>query len=92
MGQVSFGQDPSSDVLQKEATWNWPELRVFQEQLASYLDLVNATSDQRSAVQQAWNGLGEVHRGPEVLNRLLDACGVVDPRVRQSMTKLDGLD
>ncbi len=91
-GTYSNGQDASSDALQKEAAWNWPELRVFQEQLASYLDLSNATAEQRSAVQQAWNDLNAAQRGPEVLNRLLTVCGIVDPRVTQSLARLNSLE
>jgi hypothetical protein len=70
-------------ALQKSASWNWPDVVVYEELLASYLEQIGASEEQQADVKTFWNATAESQRGPEFLDRLLDAAGLVEPRVRK---------
>lgn len=70
-------------ALQKSASWNWPEVVVYEEQLASYLEQIGASEEQQTQVREFWNATAQFNRGPAFLDRLLDAAALVEPRVRK---------
>ena len=89
ISQVPLAADsgPSSasstrkDELRKSATWAWPTVSIFEQHLLSFMDLRNSPQATRDAVQTAWNASNEQIKGPALLDRLLSACGVIEPRV-----------
>lgn len=70
-------------ALQKSASWNWPEVAVYEEQLASYLEQIGANDDQQTQVKEFWNATAQFNRGPAFLDRLLEAAALVEPRIQK---------
>ena len=74
--------------LQKSASWQWPEVGNYEEQLASYLDQLNINDAQRSEVQAFWKESQADARGPKLLDRLLDSASLVEPRIAELSRQL----
>ncbi|MEZ6134733.1 MAG: hypothetical protein R3C53_07475 [Pirellulaceae bacterium] len=85
---VAEASPRSSTNLAKSATWNWPDVSAFEEQLISYLDQQSASSEVRSAVQEYWKNSAAAVRGPELLDRLLDASAIIEPRLAELISRL----
>ncbi len=86
LSRVPFAADsgPSTarkDELRKSASWNWPTVTIFEQHLLSYMDQRNAPTATRDAVRLAWDASSEQVRGPALLDRLLLACGIIEPRI-----------
>lgn len=58
------------DELQKTASWNWPDVAIYEEQLLSYLDQKSSSEAVQKQVEEFWKGTEKADRGPE----LLEAC------------------
>ncbi len=71
----------AKDVLRKSASWSWPTVSIFEQHLLSFMDQRNAPAATRDAVQLAWNASNEQVKGPAMLDRLLSACAIIEPRV-----------
>jgi hypothetical protein len=69
------------DELRKSASWAWPTVSIFEQHLLSFMDQRNTATATRDAVQHAWNASNEQVKGPALLDRLLAACGIIEPRV-----------
>ncbi len=79
---------PQLDDLQKSASWNWPNVAVFEQHLVSYLDQLNAPAATREAVRRAWDESKDKLKGPALLDRLLEACGILEPRIAELNSQL----
>ena len=87
----SNSADPSSkrtDDLRKSASWNWPNVAAFEQHLVSYLDQLNAPATTREAVRKAWDESKDQVKGPALLDRLLNACGILEPRIAELNAQL----
>lgn len=84
----SFAQE-AEEGLTKEASWKWPDLRLFDEQFKSYLDLVQPAESKKQQALESWVNRDQNAHGPEVLDRLLESSAVIDPRVEQLLAKLN---
>ncbi len=71
------------DALRKSASWNWPTVTIFEQHLLSYMDLRNAPASTREAVQAYWSGSADQTKGPALLDRLLAACAIIEPRIAE---------
>lgn len=69
------------DALRKSASWSWPTVTIFEQHLLSFMDQRNTPAEVRDAVQVAWNASNEQVKGPALLDRLLSACGLIEPRI-----------
>lgn len=74
--------------LRKSATWNWPNVAVFEQHLLSYMDQLNAPAPTREAVRKAWDETKDSVKGPALLDRLLNACGILEPRIAELNAQL----
>ncbi len=75
------GSSGHKDSLRKSATWAWPTVSIFEQHLLSFMDQRNTPAATREAVEQAWNASKELVKGPAMLDRLLAACGIIEPRI-----------
>lgn len=76
-------------LLEKSASWNWPDLRLLQEQWSSYLDLAQIPAERRAEAEKVWQSVQQEDRGPAVLDRLLETASIVDARVATTLQKLN---
>jgi tetratricopeptide (TPR) repeat protein len=81
------GQE-SLDDLQKSATWKWPQGADYREQLSSYLDQLGASEEVRSELDEFWPTEADEDYGPALLDRLLDAAGLLEPRIAELNERL----
>lgn len=72
---------PAGSEMRKTATWNWPDVNMYLEQLSSYLDQAEADDDIRSQVEDHWRASAAATRGPELLDRLMTAAALIEPRI-----------
>ncbi len=86
---VGWGEDANPE-LRKEASWTWTDIGLTGEQLRSYLDLNQVSPDQRASIEQAWVSAMPKEPGPQMLDHVLAISAMVDPRVSQFLTKLNG--
>ncbi len=77
-----------SDDLRKTASWNWPEVTIYEEQLLSYLDQRNPSEAVQKQVEEYWKVSKGADRGPALLERLLDVGGLVEPRIAELNARL----
>ena len=78
----------NTDRLQKTASWNWPDVGIYEEQLRSYLDQKSPSEAVQKQVEDFWKESEQAVRGPELLERLLDAGGLIEPRIAQLNERL----
>jgi len=78
---TSGGSVARKDALRKSASWSWPTVSIFEQHLLSFMDQRNTPSATRDVVQLAWNASNEQIKGPALLDRLLSACGIIEPRI-----------
>jgi hypothetical protein len=78
----------SGSDLQKSASWQWPEVVVYEEQIASYLDQQAASEALRAEVDAFWKATSPANKGPAFLDRLLDAAGLIEPRIAELSQQL----
>jgi hypothetical protein len=72
----------SDPPLRKQASWDWPSAARYQDLLASYLEQVGADVEvQRQVQAQILEPAGL--RGPELVDQLLVAAGIIDPRIAE---------
>lgn len=76
------------DELQKTASWNWPDVAIYEEQLLSYLDQKSSSEAVQKQVEEFWKGTEKADRGPELLERLLDVGGLIEPRIAELNVRL----
>ncbi len=69
--------------LEKSASWRWPDVSVYEQHLASYLDQNQADDELRAKVEAHWTETAQQVRGPEFLDRLLSAAALVDIRLAE---------
>lgn len=77
-----------ADGLQKTASWNWPDVTVYEQQLLSYLDQHAASEELRQQVELFWKQSEHDDRGPALLDRLLDVGGLIEPRIAELNAQL----
>ncbi len=86
----SSAEQPKSGAndLRKSASWNWPTVAIFEQHLLSYLDQRNEKTEIRDAVRKAWDATADQTKGPALLDRLLNVCSAIEPRVAQLNAQL----
>ncbi len=83
------GQVLGQQAFQKEASWNWPEMSLFEEQMLSFLDQQQADAEVQEAVSRHWQETQSQQNGPAMIDRLLTAAAFVDARIEQLVDVLD---
>lgn len=83
---------PERQALQKSASWDWPDVAAYEEQLASYLEQQNVDGDRRAEVEAFWQATADAKRGPAFLDRLLDTASIVEPRIAKVTEQLRAAD
>lgn len=78
----------AADELKKSASWNWPEVSVFEVQLLSYLEQQQATDDVQEQLESFWTATEASSRGPEMLDRLIEAASLIEPRIAKLSKQL----
>ncbi len=87
--QASNSTAPAkNNELQKTASWNWPEVTIYEEQLLSYLDQKSPPPALQAQVEDFWKNSSEAVRGPALLDRLLDVGGLIEPRIADLNVRL----
>ncbi len=86
-----FSQSTDSEKITKVASWDWPKSSSYDTLLASYLDQRQASPADRSKVEQFWKS-AEGLKGPALLDRLLDTCSIVEPRLAELASALRSID
>ncbi|MCC7336913.1 MAG: hypothetical protein IT422_17625 [Pirellulaceae bacterium] len=81
-------QATGADGLQKTASWNWPDVAVYEQQLLSFLDQHAASPELRQQVELFWKETESADRGPALLDRLLDVGGLIEPRIAELNAQL----
>lgn len=76
---MATAQSPGE--LRKQATWKWPDLSIFEQYLLSYLDQRQVSEELRAKVLQYWIDSKSQTFGPQLLDRLLAATAIVEPRI-----------
>ena len=80
--------DDMQDGLKKAASWQWPEVALIEQHVLSYLDQVQASESVRKKVLQRWQQMGDMVKGPELLERILATAAIVEPRIEQLVARL----
>ncbi|GAB5406658.1 MAG: hypothetical protein Aurels2KO_48890 [Aureliella sp.] len=73
-------QGTSTTKLSKEATWDWPGVDLFEQQIASFMDQRGVSEETRAQVIAYWSSSRQADRGPQFMKRLLEVAAIVDPR------------
>ena len=81
----AFADDTS---LTSEATWQWPDVAVYETQLASFLEQTKLSEEQRQSIEQLWKDTTSIDRGPLFLDRLLDITAKADERLASLTSEL----
>ncbi len=89
--QETPGTSGGDPLFTKSATWNWPDLRLMNEQWESYLELTRASTETRESVLSTWGMLQVSDRGPHVLDQLLLTATLADKRVGDVMRSLESM-
>ncbi len=83
---------PAQRDLKKTASWNWPDVKIYEEQLLSYLEQRAVPNDLQARVQEYWDSTATDQHGPELLDRLLAVAGLVEPRIAELNLQLRSPD
>ena len=78
-----FSTQALADGLKKDATWNWPVVADYEQQLLSYLDQQQANDALREQVVKFWSDSAEQTRGPNLLSRILEVTSIIEPRIKE---------
>lgn len=78
----------AADQLKKTASWNWPDVALYEQQLLSYLDQRGASPELQQQVEAFWEKTQSADSGPALLDRLLDVGGLIEPRIAEINTQL----
>ena len=78
----------AEENLKRTASWNWPELPIFEQHVLSYMDQVEANPQDRGKVDEYWQLNNEAVRGPDLLERLLGVGSLLDPRIGDLVNEL----
>lgn len=78
---------PESE-LKKTASWNWPDVAVFQQQIISYIEQRSLPDAARESVEKKWNETSDDSFGPAFLDRLLLVGATIEPRISQLNERL----
>jgi hypothetical protein len=81
--ESTLPQSAPQDELRKTASWQWPDVSLYEEQLLSYLEQKSSPTDLQSQVQAYWQSTRSADRGPALLERLLDVGGMIEPRIAE---------
>lgn len=79
----SLQSTTSAQDLNKQATWDWPDVAIYEEQFLSYLDQRQADDATRKAVVETWGANNAVQRGPALIERILNTAARIDERVAE---------
>ncbi|MCC6509675.1 MAG: hypothetical protein IT423_11240 [Pirellulaceae bacterium] len=79
----------AADQLQKAASWKWPEVALIEQHLLSYLDQVQASPELRERVLEQWKLSSADIKGPALLERVLSAASIIEPRISELVAKLN---
>lgn len=85
---ISMVKADDDSILQKDASWSWPDLRIIEEQLKSHLDLVQASPQQRIQAEQAWKRIREAPAGPQMLETLFASIPEFDATLSKHLSPL----
>ena len=83
-----WAAESAPDALRKTAAWAWPDAALYEQQLLSYLDQRDASPQLREQVEAFWEKTSQAARGPELLDRLLDVGGLIEPRLAELNAQL----
>ncbi|QDV24154.1 hypothetical protein [Aureliella helgolandensis] len=67
--------------LRKAASWDWPEVAIFEQHLLSYMDQRELDEAGRAEVQSFWQSTAEQTTGDSFLNRLIESAALIEPRI-----------
>lgn len=87
--QLQFVLPLHADDLRKSASWEWPDAAIYEAQFLSYLDQHQANEAARKQVTQFWSDTSEEIRGPQLLARLLETAGLIEPRIDELTKQLN---
>ncbi len=78
----------ADDQLRKSASWQWPDAQLYAEHLRSYLDQRQVDEPLLAQVEEYWLGSQQAAKGPELLDRLLVAAAMIEPRIEELHSRL----
>jgi hypothetical protein len=79
------------DKIARSATWNWPAASSFESHLTSFMDQRQIVGEERAKVEKSLEGLTNL-RGPELLDRMLETCSLIEPRLKELVSQLRAMD
>ncbi|MCA9131085.1 MAG: hypothetical protein KDB22_28570 [Planctomycetales bacterium] len=85
---VALGEES----LRKAATWQWPDVGLYEEMLLSYMEQRQLSEVQREQIVGFWESTREQLRGPAFLDRLLQAAAMIEPRLGEINDRLYSLE
>ncbi len=88
LGAAEALKPNSRDELRKSASWDWPDVAIYQQQLLSYLDQHAATDTLRGEVEDFWDRSQDQTLGPPLMDRLIDAAAMIEPRIKDLIRQL----
>lgn len=75
--------EPRDNNLSKTASWQWPVVAIYEQQLLSYLDQQQVSEELQGRVDEYWQQSREAVRGPAFMDRLLTVAGLIEPRIAE---------
>lgn len=78
----------SDTELRKTASWQWPDPTIYEPLFQSFLEQREAEELMRDELAAYWKATQEAQRGPALLNRLLTASALVEPRIAELLKQL----
>ncbi|MFO0940317.1 MAG: hypothetical protein U0930_06065 [Pirellulales bacterium] len=86
-----IAQSTDGEKITKVASWDWPKSSGYDGLISSYLDQRQASVEVRAKVEQSWKS-AEGLKGPAFLDRLLDTCANLEPRLSELNIALRSID
>jgi len=83
---ADVGPAEAARELERPPSWSIPSTADVQQRLTAWLDASNTPPASRAAALSAWDDAAAV---PDLLDRVMAACAVVDPRCAAIMQDLD---
>jgi hypothetical protein len=84
-----WAQNP--EKIKGSTSWEWPSASSYESHLASFLDQRQTSAEIRVKVERAFTESKKL-RGPELLDRLLDTCGLIEPRLADLVRQLRSIE